>query len=153
MINLKDGVGGRWKSLEWHFEGSCIKTTSHAANADGYPRINRDGKQRTIARHLLIRRYGRLLPGLVSRHTCDDRQCINPDHILIGTSIDNVRDMDSRGRRNAAKGEKHGNSKLTEQEVREIRASTERQRVLAARYGVIQQAISQIKTHTNWRSL
>jgi hypothetical protein len=32
------------------------------------------------------------------RHTCDNRRCCNPAHVIVGTRLDNVRDMVSRGR-------------------------------------------------------
>lgn len=36
--------------------------------------------------------------GVVVRHTCDNRACVRPDHLLLGTQTDNVRDMIDRGR-------------------------------------------------------
>lgn len=67
-------------------------------------------------------------------HTCDNPRCVRPDHLFLGTHPDNMGDMARKGRAargesNGAsrhpermpKGERHGNSKLTEDDVRYIR--------------------------------
>jgi|SRR5580700_2370078 hypothetical protein len=59
-------------------------------------------------------------PMPLGRHTCDTPACINPDHIIEGTDADNVADMIERGR--LLRGESHGNSKLNEEQVKQIRA-------------------------------
>jgi hypothetical protein len=78
---------------------------------------------------------GRLIPtGAVIMHSCDNRLCCNPAHLSPGTQTQNVADQVARGRR--AKGEGHGRAKLTENDVRAIRSSTESISALARRYGV-----------------
>lgn len=63
-------------------------------------------------------------------HECDNPSCCNPEHLFLGTQADNMRDKMGKGRHRsglkehperAAKGEGHGNAKLTEEQVREIR--------------------------------
>ncbi len=61
--------------------------------------------------------------GMVLRHRCDTRPCINPAHLLPGTQAENVADMVARGRQRPGgkRGELHHKSVLTEQKVRDIR--------------------------------
>lgn len=58
--------------------------------------------------------------GEVVLHTCDNPSCVNPEHLIIGTSKQNSQDMVSKNRQ--AKGEKAGSAKLTKTQVTEIRA-------------------------------
>lgn len=82
-------------------------------------------------------------PPLILCHTCDNRQCVNPDHLFIGTKGDNIRDAVRKGRYPV--GERHWAAKLTDEQASAIKTSGERQHVLARRYGVSQALISRIK--------
>ena len=57
----------------------------------------------------------------VACHRCDNRRCVNPDHLYLGTPKTNYDDMIRRNRDNFAKGEQAGGSKLTSIQVKEIR--------------------------------
>lgn len=59
------------------------------------------------------------LKGQVVRHTCDNRKCVNPEHLVIGTHQDNMDDMKKRNR--SAKGLDNGSGKLTPEQVAYIR--------------------------------
>ncbi len=52
-------------------------------------------------------------------HRCDNPLCVNPDHLFLGTHLDNARDRVEKCRE--ARGERHGRSKLTDDEVDDIR--------------------------------
>jgi hypothetical protein len=59
--------------------------------------------------------------GKVVRHTCDNPVCVNPQHLELGTQLDNVRDRVERGREGDRSGIKNGRAKVTPDVVREIR--------------------------------
>ena len=63
--------------------------------------------------------HGRM-PEPCALHHCDNRACVRPGHIFEGTKGDNAADRDAKGR--TTKGERSGVAKLTEAQVREIRA-------------------------------
>lgn len=67
--------------------------------------------------------YGKIPDGLYVCHHCDNPPCCNPKHLFLGTHQDNVNDREIKGRNRLpnVKGERHGNHKLTEVQVREIR--------------------------------
>lgn len=91
--------------------------------------------------------------GRVILHTCDNRLCCNPAHLRMGTQADNVKDMDKKGRRVSTPhlGEDHGMAKLTDDQVREIRASTLSHRELGRRFGVTHTMVGYIKRRQSWR--
>ena len=83
-------------------------------------------------------------------HHCDNPPCCNPRHLFAGTHRENLQDAGRKGRLGKANGEGHGNSKLTWDQVHEIRSSAESQGVLARRYGVTQPLISYIVNGKQW---
>jgi hypothetical protein len=84
-------------------------------------------------------------------HRCDVPACVNPDHLFLGTHLDNVRDAISKDRH--ARGEVNGHAKLTADDVRAIRADRRIQRVVAAEYGVARTVVSRIRSGTRWGHL
>lgn len=93
---------------------------------------------------------GPIPEGLLVRHTCDNRPCCNPAHLIVGTDLDNVRDMDSRGRRVVVlppphHGEDNPQSKLTNAqraEIVELRMAGESAESLALRFGVNRRTVN-----------
>lgn len=100
---------------------------------------------------------GPIPDGLVIRHKCDNRPCLNPEHLETGTRADNTRDMYERGRQRHLVGEGVASSKLTEQDVLSIRAEYAKgvltQQMLAESYGVTQSIISSAVLRKTWKHL
>ena len=94
--------------------------------------------------------WGSIPAGMHVCHRCDNRACINPDHLFIGTNADNMADRDAKGRGIIYRGEDHGSAKLTEADVRAIRSSTLSNRKLAPLYGVCGKTISVIRSGKHW---
>lgn len=89
--------------------------------------------------------------GLYVCHTCDNPPCVRPQHLFLGTPLENMQDKIRKGR--GYEGERHHSAKLSPDEVRAIRLSNSTARELAAEYGVSFQLISQIRTGKIWKSL
>lgn len=64
----------------------------------------RYGRNMTSGRGAYILLKGPIPKGKLVRHTCDNRICCNPSHLILGTSKDNMRDMYSRGRGSPLRG-------------------------------------------------
>lgn len=88
------------------------------------------------------------ISGLVVRHTCDNRLCVNGDHLITGSYQDNSDDMTSRQRQ--ARGTGHGQHALTEAQVHEIRASLLNQSQLSRHYGVARTTIQNVINRVTW---
>jgi HNH endonuclease len=91
---------------------------------------------------------GNVPKGLCVLHRCDTRSCVNPDHLFLGTRHDNAEDATRKHRH--ARGEKHGNRKLTNEIVRAIKISTETNAEIARELGVPQNQVSRIKRGIRW---
>jgi hypothetical protein len=76
---------------------------------------------------------GPIPPGLKILHKCDVSLCVNPDHLFVGTQLDNVRDMDAKGRRNVTHM-----IKFSDRDVWEVKQLKDHvsQRKLAKAYGM-----------------
>jgi hypothetical protein len=86
----------------------------------------------------------------VIRHTCDNRWCINPSHLIGGSQNDNVQDRVLRHR--SAIGERNGRSKLIESEVIEIfKDNKTPNSILANMFNVDPKVIRDIKQGKKWR--
>ena len=97
---------------------------------------------------------GDIPAGMLVCHTCDNRRCVQPDHLFLGTSQDNVRDMIEKGRRGIIRGAICGAAKLTDERVLQIRelfaAGAFSQRKLAPMFGVNSTTISSIVRGLTW---
>lgn len=124
-----------------------------AVTRGGYKQRRIDGTLHYVHRLAWEKAHGPIPAGLKVRHKCDNPPCENPDHLELGTQADNVADMDERGRRQALRGMDATNRKLTEDDVRAIRASTHTLTALGLQYGVTKQAISAIIKRKNWKHI
>lgn len=103
-----------------------------------------------VASYLIYK--GAVPAGMLVRHTCDNRSCVNPKHLLLGTYVDNMRD--AMERRRVACGERAHSAKMTAAKVADLRqkyAAGARQVDLAIEFGVGQAAVSQMVRRGTWK--
>lgn len=96
---------------------------------------------------------GEIPEGMCVCHSCDNRKCVNPTHLFLGTVQDNANDRNNKDRQ--AKGESC-NHKLTRESVYQIREKIEQgytQQEIADIFGVCNQNISKIKSNKSWKWL
>lgn len=101
--------------------------------------------------------HGGIPEGMDVLHRCDVAFCVRPTHLFLGTQLDNMRDMITKGRRSPTHGEGTRRAKLTEAEVLEIRAryaaGAESYNTLADWYGVARTTIGDVLTQRNWKHI
>lgn len=86
---------------------------------NGYSKFWHIGENISGHRFSFLLHHGKIPKGMFILHSCDNKPCINPSHLSLGTPKDNSADMRAKGR--SAKGVRIGNSKLTDEKVRRIR--------------------------------
>jgi len=135
-------------------ESGCHHVVSHRPSRFGKIYISVKGKSVILSRLIYSTLHGEIPMGMVVCHHCDNPSCINPAHLFLGTQNDNVQDMIRKGRRAVSRGQKNGRSKLSDEQVREIRDAYDGRRgaqtVLARKYGVSCTQISGIVRGTKW---
>ena len=118
-------------------------------DADGYG-IAWVGGKKSVASRLAYETYVAPIPvGMAVCHKCDNPPCVNPDHLFVGTTADNIHDSVRKGR--FSRGEKIYTAKLTEADVRDIRNSPGNLAELASKYGVHQNTIRRVINGRAWR--
>ncbi len=90
-------------------------------------------------------------------HRCDNRLCVNPGHLFLGTALDNVRDMMAKGRDyrgDTPRGARHHSAKLTEHDVCTMRTLFRwgmRMAHIAQSYGVMHTTAKNAVEGRTWR--
>ena len=132
---------------------------------DGYGNFafRQNGEKKSVLAHRFVfeQHHDMIVwPGFCVLHSCDNRACINPNHLFLGTNQDNVDDKVRKGRQWCPKGVLAPWAKLTAEQVLEIRETwRNRKRVrgtvssLAERFGVSCSTISRITHERGWGHL
>lgn len=129
-------------------DSGCHEWTGHVM-VNGYGQISRDGKPAYSHRVRWEMANGIIENGDYVLHSCDNRKCVNIDHLFVGTFYDNMDDMVRKGRQ--ACGVRNSHAKLTDEKILEIRSANGTQEAIASNYGVTRSLISMIRNKKIWR--
>lgn len=129
-------------------ESGCFEWGGHVTK-NGYGQVSVSGKPHYAHRIAWELVNGAVPSGKFVCHRCDNRKCVNPNHLFIGSFDDNMADMVAKRRQ--AHGSKNMHAKLTESDVRKIRASTDRNMDIAVQFNVSRPLISMIRNGRIWK--
>jgi len=118
----------------------CIEYKGSIGNS-GYGMDYDPDTQKTITAHrLAFKQANGFLPPVVM-HICDNKICVNPEHLKAGTQSDNIKDC-------VAKGRYVSRQKVSDQDIKAIQSDPRSSRVLGKVYGVNQKTILNYKNYT-----
>ena len=131
------------KPISWKIdENGCWICTSHKPSSAGYPQTNKGPI------HRLIKPPPK---GMVTRHLCGNRLCINPNHLEIGTYKQNTADMIEHGTKRF--GELHHNCKITEEIARDIKYGPGTYKEKMEKYNVSRHIVKSIRRGNSWKHI
>lgn len=146
-----------WPKVDKRGPDDCWLWTA-SGGSHGYGNLRVAGVTRTSHALAWELSNGPIPGGLFVLHRCDVRRCCNPAHLFLGTNAQNMQDAASKGRMhgNGLTGERHPNSRLTAEQVRDIKgavAAGETQSAVARRIGVTVQQVNNIVRGKQWREV
>jgi len=156
----------------WEWQGFIAKMPS------GYGYVTYEGKSKLVHRVSYIVFKGEIPKGKLVCHTCDNRRCINPDHLWLGTHKDNAQDAFKKGRLKPVWGRKktqeekdkiQKNRKIPDQkgikqwkailnnekviEIRKLLSEKMKYREISEKFGIAIRSIADIKFRRTWKHI
>lgn len=155
-----------WEKVDTKEEDECWLWNC-SLDKDGYGDYSmmKDGKKKTVKAHrfsLMMKLNNFDLPSSVfARHTCDNRKCVNPKHLIEGTAKENSQDMIARNR--SLKGEDNKASKITNEIAKKIKEEYQAEvdagkkygshRRIASKYNIDFQIVNRIVCGQTWKHI
>jgi len=132
----------------------CIEAKGKP-DAYGYGLVN-DLRTKKTHRLAWIKTYGDIPDGLQVLHHCDNRMCITPEHLFLGTNADNVRDRVAKNRSHRPVGELNPKVKLTVEKVKFIKQYPKtygHRKELASVFNISVNTVSDITSGRTWQEV
>ena len=158
---MKKGIIQRIKEKSKKRSNGCIEWTGTCYPA-GYGNVYFINKSWEVHRLVWLLYRGEIPQlkkshhGYCICHKCDNRKCINPDHLFLGTQLDNVADMDIKGRRVSLPGKLNPNARLNENDIKAIRELSKQgfsQRAIARKFSITHAHVGGIVRRTAWKNV
>lgn len=122
-------------------------------NGYGVFTFQRNGRYHRAHRISWMLFVGGIPKGKQVNHKCHVPSCVNPNHLYLGTQLENMRDMWESGRASRRDGEHNGRSKISLEQAMEIKFSGLSTRELSVKHGLCFTAIQRIRSGKAWSSL
>lgn len=144
-----------WNYVDRRGPDDCWLWTSTRTHA--YGRLSGTLKAHRLSYEIA---YGSIPEGAWVLHKCDTPLCVNPKHLYLGTPLDNMHDMHSRGRNAKTKpnmqGDRNHAAKLTRDQVQEI-ILMQKAGVASSRigkiFGIHHSTVRRVVTGASWKCL
>jgi hypothetical protein len=166
MPFFHDPEGAFWGKVDRSGGDDACWIWTRFVDTPGYGALKVWGRKVLAHRYAYELHYGSIPKGKIVCHRCNQRLCVNPRHLYIGTYKDNYDDMARSGNNypppgptkeeHRARGERNGRAELTEEEVLDIYrriSSGEKVSKIATAYGINRSIVSDIKRGRSWRWL
>ena len=147
QVSIRDAFFQRVEIVQ---TDECINWT-HTINAQGYGCFGAGGKHYRAHRVSYEIHHGTISGELCVMHSCDNRACVNPRHLSLGSNADNTADRNTKLRQ--ARGVRCGRTKLSEEAVLMIRCGALSYREISLRWGISPSTIHGIRSGRIWRHL
>ena len=153
MVIRKKDIKRFWSKVDKKLDRKCWNWIAYK-DRDGYGQIWFNRKMLLAHRFSWMIHFDSIPEGLLVCHKCDNKSCVNPNHLFLGTNKDNTKDMFDKGRASLRSGENQIQAKLTYRKVKKIislyRTKKYLQREIGIKFGVSQPTISNILNSKTW---
>ena len=127
----------------------CWEWKAGISRPNGYGKVKIRYKDYRVHRLSYEIEYGPIPKDMLVCHHCDNKLCVRPSHLFLGTQKDNLKDCIDKGR--ISRGEQRPLAKLTKENIKEIRIDVRLNKDIALAYSVHPSTIEKIKNRKTWR--